>query len=715
MASNMLRSLLGSASILVLSLSVSSGTMAQEAETTTSGTGSDESFWLGEIIVTGERVVRSLFDTASSVEVLTASELDEKVEDQSVRETINSIPNVHYASQAGLNGAPTIRGNASEGPNNGSGAYFAGTVPRATINVDGRNLTYNEMVFGSTSVWDVDSIEVFRGPQTTSKGANSIAGAINVKTKDPVFDKEAALQLQYGTNNKWRTSAMANGVILEDQLAARVTGDFFSRDSFVDFTSNTWDEMKKTTSGRDVRLKLLWTPDSMPELDAKLTLSHSASVGPHNEGVTPEYEDLVNNDSTAVEWDNETNAAVLDINYQVSEAFSLFNQTQISTTDSDRNTNPGLTGQASIDQIDLSNESRLTYEAEDGRLSGILGVFARRTDQDDELYLASGAYYSAFDDVKDSLGVYSEMTYKLTDRLSATGGLRLQYDNIKREGTANTAVTGAVVVDYDENFVELLPKVSLAYKLTDNLTVGGLVSRGYNPGGISFGMYSGEVIPFEKETVWNYELFARASLLDDRLSLTGNLFYDDYSNAQRAVLRNVNWTWGANTYTSPEAVTYTAEEAETYGAELSARFEVFDNFTVNGSLGLLQTEIKKFNNSSANVDLTGKKFAKSPEVTAGIGASWEVIDGLVFAADANYVGGYYSDDDNTVAYEIDPFVVANVKASYQVNETLKVFAAVNNVFDDRSATYIMSNRTGTTTLANINTPREFTAGLRLDF
>jgi outer membrane receptor protein involved in Fe transport len=60
-------------------------------------------------------------------------------------------------------------------------------VPRATINLDGHYLNYNEMYFGAPSVWDVDSIEVYRGPQTTSQGANAIAGAIVVKTKDPTF------------------------------------------------------------------------------------------------------------------------------------------------------------------------------------------------------------------------------------------------------------------------------------------------------------------------------------------------------------------------------------------------------------------------------------------------------------------------------------------------------------------------------------------------
>ncbi|MGC8030374.1 TonB-dependent receptor plug domain-containing protein, partial [Salmonella enterica] len=86
---------------------------------------------------------------------------------------LNDVPNVIYTDSVG---APVIRGMDSQGPNNGQNVFWGGTVPRATINLDGHYLNYNEMYFGATSVWDLDSIEVFRGPQTTSQGANAIAG-----------------------------------------------------------------------------------------------------------------------------------------------------------------------------------------------------------------------------------------------------------------------------------------------------------------------------------------------------------------------------------------------------------------------------------------------------------------------------------------------------------------------------------------------------------
>lgn len=120
------------------------------------------------IIVTGEKLERELKDTASSVSIKTAKEIDkEKTGSASVAEVLNDVPNVIYTDSVG---APIIRGQDTQGPNNGQNVFWGGTVPRATINLDGHYLNYNEMFFGATSVWDIDSIEVFRGPQTTSQG-----------------------------------------------------------------------------------------------------------------------------------------------------------------------------------------------------------------------------------------------------------------------------------------------------------------------------------------------------------------------------------------------------------------------------------------------------------------------------------------------------------------------------------------------------------------
>ena len=185
--------------------------------------------------VTGEKVSRDMKNTASSVSIKTSREIDrEKTGNASVSEVIADVPNVVYSDSVS---APVIRGQDTQGPLTGQGSFWGGTVPRATINLDGHYLNYNEFYFGATSVWDLDSIEVFRGPQTTSQGANAIAGAIIVNTKDPTFTPEGAYQAEIGSYNTKRTSVALSGPIVEDQLAARLAIDYSGRDTFIDYVN----------------------------------------------------------------------------------------------------------------------------------------------------------------------------------------------------------------------------------------------------------------------------------------------------------------------------------------------------------------------------------------------------------------------------------------------------------------------------------------------
>jgi iron complex outermembrane receptor protein len=140
-----------------------------------------------EIVVTGERVARSTHETSSSVAVETDRTIDEKAAPDRIEQLLQGLPNVQLGS--GGEG-PTIRGQDSTGAVRDLPAFLAGTRPRTTVTVDGRSATYYELAFGLNSLWDVAQVEVFRTPQTTTQGRNSIGGAIFVETLSPTFDWE---------------------------------------------------------------------------------------------------------------------------------------------------------------------------------------------------------------------------------------------------------------------------------------------------------------------------------------------------------------------------------------------------------------------------------------------------------------------------------------------------------------------------------------------
>jgi len=657
---------------------------------------------LKPIVITGEKVSRDMKNTASSVSVVTAKEIEkDKTGDPTVSEAIKDIPNVIYTDNVS---APIIRGQDTQGPNTGSIAFFTGTVPRATINVDGHYLGYNEFIYGATSIWDVESIEVFRGPQTTSQGANAIAGAIVVNTKDPTFTPETSYQAEIGNYHQKRASFASSGPLIEDQLAARMAIDYSGRDTFIDYINSNFahegtDQDFKEFNGR---FKLLWEPPEVPGLSTKLTYSYNASNRPGQEAASRPFEDLQHVTTTMPNFRQYTNVGILDINYDFENGAKLFNQTQLSSSIVHRRVGLPNRGDADIDLTNASHESRVTFGDQEDVLSGVVGLFYAHTEAEEVLYLAGT---SRFNDTKDNLGLFSELSYRLTDQWTLTGGLRYQRDQIERSGY-RALTTGNSSVNYDETFSDILPKASLAYAINDDWTVGGLISRGYNPGGVAFDLTTSNWRTFDKETLWNYELFTRANLLDDTLTVNGNLFYTDMKNAQFNV--PVVVSSGLS-----ESYTVNAQEAHAYGLELGADYKVLDNLTLKASAGLLKTKIDEI---SSNAQYAGKEFAKSPGYSFTIGASWDVTDKFTVSGQVRHVDGYYSDTDNKALYAIDPYTIADVRASYKLRDELEVYGYVKNIFDERAPTLLKENRSGNVGIeASMTEPRMFGVGVRGTF
>lgn len=656
---------------------------------------------LDTVVITGDTITRDLMQTASSVSVVTAGELDkQKPGKDEVRGVIAGTPNVIYTDSVST---PVIRGQDAQGPHTGANAFFAGSVPRATINLDGHYLSYNELYFGATSTWDVDSVEVFRGPQTTSQGANAIAGAIIVNTRDPSFTPEGAWRLEAGNYNQRGASLMWSAP-LSDELAARVSLDYSARDTFIDYVGSNFiqNDIGQDFMNANARVKLLWQPTALPGLSAKLTYSHSRMQRPSAEGASEPYDDLESITTWMPGWDQTTDTGILDVDHDLGNGLVVSSKTQYSTSDVERRVGTPTMGDADVSQDNYSNDSKLTFGMPDDRISGVAGVYVAFTDQDE--WLNQGGV-STFRDKKSNLGLYGELNWRLDDRWSLTAGLRYQRDHIRRTGDVSPLFANSDV-DYEHTFHEILPRLTLTWQATPDWNVGALISKGYNPGGVSldFG-YSREWTEFDAETVWNYELFTRAELMDGRLMLTGNLFYMDYSDAQHNIAHLVDGV----TYLQ----TVNAQDARAYGLELGADWRATDSLTLRGSLGLLHTEFERFDQMPA---YEGNEFARAPGKMLSIGASWDATDRLNLGGQLRYVDGYYSNTANTPVYAVDGFALVDVNASWRVNDRVELYGYVNNLLDERTPTLLEAARGNVVfTQGSMTAPRMVGIGIRGTF
>ena len=167
-----------------------------------------------EIVVKGEKMNRSQQDTATSVAVITSDEL-EKSSYQDLKQLINRTANIGGTSGGeGFN----IRGIDQRG-------FSSTTNQTFSIFVDGGTLNVQESSFGPISTWDLEQVELFRGPQSTTQGRNSLAGAIVLRSRAPSHTWDFRARVHGGEEGHQQFAAAVGGPIVKGVLAFRVSAE----------------------------------------------------------------------------------------------------------------------------------------------------------------------------------------------------------------------------------------------------------------------------------------------------------------------------------------------------------------------------------------------------------------------------------------------------------------------------------------------------------
>ncbi|MCG6282926.1 TonB-dependent receptor, partial [Vibrio diabolicus] len=144
--------------------------------------------------------------------------------------------------------------------------------------------------FGPQSLWDLQQVEVYRGPQSYIQGRNAMAGAVVLQSKDPTYQWESSIRGSYGEQGYSQTAAVVSGPIIDNELAFRLSIDRQTRESFVDMPSYDPVGDPRDVETITARGKLLYEPSALPGLSTKLTINHFDSKAPQNEALIPSAE-----------------------------------------------------------------------------------------------------------------------------------------------------------------------------------------------------------------------------------------------------------------------------------------------------------------------------------------------------------------------------------------------------------------------------------------
>ncbi|MEM1134118.1 MAG: TonB-dependent receptor [Pseudomonadota bacterium] len=721
------------------------------------------------IIVTGTKQNQTIQNTRESVVVVSEEQIDETVV-YDLPDLLLRLPNV-TSNSATLSGIG-IRGIGI------SGVGGAGTGRTLNVYIDGAPASFEALTAGSFNLWDIQQVEVLRGPQSTTQGRNALAGAIVVQTADPDYDFGMKARAIIGNNETYQISGMVTGPIIEDQVAFRLSADYREED-FNDFIAPL-NQNFGATDALSLVGKLLIEPKALDglrvELNAQYTDTNTDGRGqrfdapPASEPAFETFDpfDRITFDPRGGTGGAELLRLIADIQYQFSENWSI---SLLTSFDDTVRASEGPAGTDRRTEDTYQADFRVHFDY--GRLRGWIGGYYFQEDRNtrSSTFLDLGSLIPTtpaglvVDNQSnqtfktENYAVYADLAFDITDKLTLNVGGRFDREEVFDTGPLGTTVflAGGTPIDPDSNcfvavtpctrfipvsdtppidtdFDVFLPKAGVIYAIDDLRSVSFMYQRGYRAGGgtiISFGAEELTFAGFDPEFLNNYELAFRSLWLDGRLSVNANIFYS---------------TWRDQQVTVPIPGSLTAFEilnagsSELYGLELSTSFEVTEELSVYGNLGLLQTEFTDFpflqtsDNPPQALDgllgeeffnLAGNEFPGAPNVTASFGASYRRQGGFFGSFNISYRGSAFSDVENFAVDRNDSFVLANARIGFQRDWfRLSVFA--NNLFAQEFTTsrnLLAAQRIGSEAVAaptairvfNLNQPRAFGVELELTF
>ncbi|MDP5214692.1 TonB-dependent receptor [Pseudoalteromonas tunicata] len=618
-----------------------------------------------KITVMGEKTERSLKDTTSSVSVISAEQLANG-QYLSVSNAIAQVSNVVVLSGS----VPDIRGVSGNGAATGFNSFTGGAKARVSTIVDGVIEPFVADLTGDTGLWDIAQIEVFRGPQSTSNGRNSIAGSLFIKTNDPSFDWDGAARLGYRNQSNFVDSAiMLTGPILNDQLAFRITaqnvdGDTYNKGLNHETNPATYDLNELKT--QRFRSKFLWQPNQNDDLQIMYSYAFNKETGDtgrkYFEGQDPwAYIPVFQRDMTT-----ESGTHSVKVDYQLDNSSSVDLIVAIMDYDWGFDSyEPLPESQSSVRMDDDSTmiDAKYNFGLDAPGLKGFIGFAHFQRTQD---FGSQGATVYSGDDRSDSDAIYGEVSVDVGVQYRVIAGGRVEKEK-QRRNFAMQSRTGVVGDKLNTDKTIVLPKLVLQYLYSDNTTISASARRGYNSAGGALSR-DNEYYYYDEESVNTYELTLRSSLNNGNVNISANAFYNNYdgyqsSNKQRRITN--------------------IDKVITQGVELEIYTMLGSDLQLKGGLGLLTSDIK-----AADVtfgDIIGNELNSAPSITANIGATYWLNDEFSLALSSNYVDDYYADFENTKERIAGDYMLTRINVDYE-NEHWRVSAYINNVFDKKALT-----------------------------
>ena len=718
---------------------------------------------LEEVVVTAQKRAESAQDVPVALTAISGDAIENM-----------GIGNMGDLTQMSSSLTVQESGNRNESPVSirgiGTFSYAIGVEPSVSVIIDEVPVATTGQAFANLA--DVERVEVLRGPQSTLFGKNASAGVINIVTKNPSEEFEGSVEITGADDDYYRFAGSVSGPI-SDSVGFRLNAYY---DDFGGNIENALggDDLQATES-QGVRAKVRF--DASQDLTVTVTADYneldqtfSAStfrkvspdaqwLKPFNLGVSQDVwfsgiglkageDNFKGAASTIPHSASEDYSVAVKVEYQLGEhsvtsITGWRNWEYVNTTDLDGaadlfGSSWDMSSLYEIDQI--TQEIRIASPASD-TFEYVAGLWYSQSDYDRGFVrkpLIPGTTIAKSDWLayagNEALSVFGQGTWKLSEQLNVTAGLRYQMEDV--EVQFDNAVNGGSFAGSDDDSV-MVGRAAVQYFVNDDVMLYASYARGYKGQAYnttsSFNQFQADN-PVGTEDSDAYEVGVKGDFMDGRLRVNANYFLVNYTGfqAQSGVINDDG---------AIELSLDNVGELETSGVELDVTALLSDNLLLNVGASWTDATIEEFGTAECYngqteaqgciadpvlgriQDLAGKPLNNSPDLKVVVGLDYgfsvdEKFDGFMRAH-------YQWQDEVNFSLTQDPLTVLgsygilNLSAGVESTDgRYTVTAFVNNALDEFYVTALpnLSNLYGATALSQI-VPRnaERIMGVRLKY
>lgn len=607
---------------------------------------------LNEIVVTDfKQNKRNL--TSTAVSTINVQQLHNQ-QIVNLKELTAVMPNFYMPDYGSYANTPVyIRGIGTKSKGSAVGFYVDG-VPHfesSAFNID---------------LSDIAAVNVFRGPQGTLYGRNTIAGIINVYTHNPLDYQRTRIKVGYGRYNDFIAQA-SNYAKISEKFGISTAASYHHNDGM--FTNHFLNEKADKLNEGEGRIGFYWRPTTNWLLHLNSTLTYS-----EQNGYPYAPYDIVKDELLPISYNrNSTYRRLISstgLNAQYENNHISFNsQTSYQFIKSHQGLDQDFTPQDvyfvdnSYHQNMLSQE--LTLKSNDkGRYQWIIGLFGMLLHSNQ---FAETSYFTrdfstptTYKNPTAGYAIYHQSSYNIWRGMSATVGLRFDYEHAKTTYNQDKTTLSTGVTTHAKDFVssasfrQFTPKFTLQYLTNKDNLYYISITRGYKPGGFNTIFKTDAERTYDPEYSWNYEVGTRLKFLNGRLTAEADLFYIDWGHMQ-------------TTYTVPGVgnVIANAGHTDSKGFELSLAYHPIKSLQLNLNYGYTHARYLEYK-KSAREDFSGNRLPMVPNHTLSLNGTYTIMpagwfDKIIFNTGLTGLGRIYWADDNIVRQNF--YATLNAKVS----------------------------------------------------